>query len=116
MAQVRVHNFAVSLDGFGTGEGQRLEAPFGHAEDRLMQWFFATRTFRAMQGEPGGDAGVELRRRRREPDRAGGWTTTSLPLPRLGCSPSGSGVARGGTFCTPASHSWRPACLRGHRP
>lgn len=38
MAQVRVHNFAVSLDGFGTGEGQRLEAPFGHAEDRLMQW------------------------------------------------------------------------------
>ena len=59
MAQVRVHNFAVSLDGFGTGEGQRLEAPFGHAGDRLMQWFFATRTFRAMQGEAGGGGGVD---------------------------------------------------------
>jgi len=59
MAQVRVHNFSVSLDGFGTGEGQRLEAPFGHAEDRLLQWFFATRTFRGMHGEPGGGAGVD---------------------------------------------------------
>lgn len=29
MSLVRVHNFAVSLDGFGAGEGQRLEAPFG---------------------------------------------------------------------------------------
>ena len=29
MFQVRVHNFSVSLDGFGTGEGQQLEAPFG---------------------------------------------------------------------------------------
>lgn len=30
MSRVRVHNFSVSLDGFGTGEGQSLEAPFGH--------------------------------------------------------------------------------------
>jgi dihydrofolate reductase len=59
MSQVRVHNFAVSLDGFGTGEGQSLDAPFGHADGRLMQWFFATRTFRAMHGEPGGSAGVD---------------------------------------------------------
>ena len=28
MVQVRVHNFSVSLDGFGTGEGQSLDAPF----------------------------------------------------------------------------------------
>jgi dihydrofolate reductase len=59
MSQVRVHNFAVSLDGFGTGEGQSLDAPFGHADGRLMEWFFATRTFRAMRGEPGGGAGVD---------------------------------------------------------
>jgi len=31
MALVRVHNFVVSLDGFGTGEGLSLESPFGHA-------------------------------------------------------------------------------------
>ncbi len=27
MSLVRVHNFSVSLDGFGVGEDQRLEAP-----------------------------------------------------------------------------------------
>jgi dihydrofolate reductase len=59
MSHVRVHNFAVSLDGFGAGEGQTLEAPFGHAQGRLMQWFFGTPTFRSMQGEPGGSSGVD---------------------------------------------------------
>ena len=59
MSLVRVHNFSVSLDGFGTGEGQSLDAPFGHAGTRLHEWFFATRTFRAMQGEPGGATGVD---------------------------------------------------------
>src|SRR3954469_23695787 len=59
MSRVRVHNFSVSLDGFGAGEGQSLEAPFGHADGRLVEWFFATRTFRQMQGEPGGSTGVD---------------------------------------------------------
>ena len=59
MSQVRVHNFAVSLDGYSTGEGQSLEAPFGHADTRLMQWFFDTRSFRAMQGQSGGSTGTD---------------------------------------------------------
>ena len=59
MSRVRVHNFSVSLDGFGTGEGQGLEAPFGHAGTRLHEWFFPTRSFRAMQGESGGTTGVD---------------------------------------------------------
>ena len=59
MSLVRVHNFSVSLDGFGTGEGQSLDAPFGHAQDRLTEWFFTTRTFHAMHGEPGGSTGVD---------------------------------------------------------
>jgi len=59
MSQVRVHNFAVSLDGFATGEGQSLEAPFGHAQGRLMEWFFATPTFRAMHEEGGGGDGLD---------------------------------------------------------
>jgi dihydrofolate reductase len=50
MAQLRAHNIAVSLDGFATGEGQSLETPFGHAGQRLMSWFFPTRTFVAMTG------------------------------------------------------------------
>ena len=59
MPQVRVHNFSVSLDGFGTGEGQSLDAPFGHAGVRLHEWFFATRTFHAMQGQPAGSTGID---------------------------------------------------------
>jgi dihydrofolate reductase len=62
MSRVRVHNFSVSLDGFGTGEGQNLEAPFGHAGSRLHEWFFPTRSFRSFQetqGDPGGSTGVD---------------------------------------------------------
>jgi dihydrofolate reductase len=59
MSKVRVHNFAVSLDGFATGEGQSLEAPFGHAGVRLMEWFFETRAFRSMNGKDGGSEGVD---------------------------------------------------------
>ena len=59
MSLVRVHNLAISLDGFGTGEGQSLESPFGHAGSRLHEWFFPTRSFRRMQGQPGGTTGVD---------------------------------------------------------
>lgn len=59
MSRVRVHNFSISLDGFGTGEGQTFEAPFGHAGHRLHDWFFPTRTFQEMQGKSGGSTGVD---------------------------------------------------------
>src|SRR3954470_4672413 len=58
MAEVRVHNFSISLDGFGTGEGQSLEAPFGHAGERLHEWMFATRWWRGGD-KPGGSGGVD---------------------------------------------------------
>jgi dihydrofolate reductase len=59
MGLVRVHNFAVSLDGFGTGEGPTFDAPFGHAGSRLHEWFFPTRTFRSMQHQSDGTTGVD---------------------------------------------------------
>ena len=59
MSRVRVHNFSLSLDGFGTGEGQSLETPVGHAGSRLHEWFFPTRTFREMQGAPEGSVGID---------------------------------------------------------
>jgi len=60
MSLARVQNFAISLDGFGTGEGQSLEAPFGHAGEQLHEWMFATQWWsRDMRGEPGGTAGVD---------------------------------------------------------
>jgi dihydrofolate reductase len=54
MALARVHNFSISLDGFGTGEGQSRDAPFGHAGDRLHEWMFATRWWGS-----GGSEGVD---------------------------------------------------------
>ena len=64
MPRLRVHNLAISLDGFATGEGQALEEPFGHAGHRLMGWFLPTRTFAAMTGheaeaQGGGGAAVD---------------------------------------------------------
>ena len=50
MSLVRVHNLAISLDGFGTGVDQSFEAPFGHAGTRLMEWFFPTDTFQGLTG------------------------------------------------------------------
>ncbi|WP_136708189.1 dihydrofolate reductase family protein [Agromyces sp. H66] len=59
MSLVRVQNFSISLDGFATGEGLSLDAPFGHAGERLHEWMFATRFGHEMLGEPGGSDGVD---------------------------------------------------------
>jgi len=57
MTKLRVHNLAVSLDGFATGEGQSFETPFGHAGQRLMGWFFPTASFVQMSGHDGEGVG-----------------------------------------------------------
>src|SRR5579859_6908941 len=60
MSLTRVHNFSISLDGYGTGEGLTLEAPFGHAGHRLHEWMFATRWARLeLLGQPGGASGLD---------------------------------------------------------
>jgi dihydrofolate reductase len=59
MSKVRVHNFSISLDGFGTGEGLTLDAPFGHAGKRLGEWMFATNFWHSIVGEPGGGMGID---------------------------------------------------------
>ena len=59
MSRLRVHNFAISLDGFGTGEGQSKDLHFGHAGERLHDWMFATRWGRQMLRQSGGSAGVD---------------------------------------------------------
>src|SRR4030081_3528619 len=59
MSLARVHNFAISLDGFGTGEGQSADAHFGHAGQRLHEWMFATRWWCEMVGQPGGTGGID---------------------------------------------------------
>ncbi|ULR51474.1 dihydrofolate reductase family protein [Streptomyces deccanensis] len=59
MSLARVHNFSVSLDGFGTGEGLSRDAPFGHAGERLHEWMFATRWWSEATGGSGGTAGLD---------------------------------------------------------
>ncbi|MBT0993787.1 dihydrofolate reductase family protein [Cellulomonas sp. DKR-3] len=64
MTKLRVHNLAVSIDGYATGEDRSLEAPFGHAGGRLMEWFFPTHTFVSTSGHEteavgGGTYGVD---------------------------------------------------------
>ncbi|MBA2323896.1 MAG: dihydrofolate reductase family protein [Pseudonocardiales bacterium] len=53
---LRVQSFTVSADGFGAGEPQTLESPFGHVDPReLMAWRFGTAVFSG----PGGSRGLE---------------------------------------------------------
>ncbi|GAB3285742.1 dihydrofolate reductase family protein [Sinomonas notoginsengisoli] len=59
MAGLRVHNFAVSLDGFGAGLEQSVEAPLGVGAEALHEWVFKTRTGRAMIGQEGGTTGID---------------------------------------------------------
>ena len=59
MSLTRVHNFSISLDGFGTGEGQSHDTPFGHAGERLHEWMFTTRFWHKMIDRPGGTGGLD---------------------------------------------------------
>jgi dihydrofolate reductase len=59
MSKLRVCSFGMSLDGFGAGPDQSLEHPLGVHGPELMEWFFHTRTWRAMHGQAGGETGVD---------------------------------------------------------
>jgi dihydrofolate reductase len=56
---LRVQNFMLSADGFGTGEGQSLERPFGHADPALLaSWAGATASW-PNRTDPGGTRGLD---------------------------------------------------------
>jgi dihydrofolate reductase len=57
MKKVRVAGFGVSIDGLAAGTDQSLDHPLGKRGEEVFQWFFPTRTFRAMHGKEGGDTG-----------------------------------------------------------
>jgi dihydrofolate reductase len=59
MPKLRVASFALSLDGYGAGPDQSLQNPLGIRGPELMEWFFQTRAWRRMHGEPGGETGVD---------------------------------------------------------
>jgi dihydrofolate reductase len=73
MAKVKVCAFSLSLDGFGAGPEQSLQAPLGIEGERIHQWMFETRTFRTMVGETGGAQDADDDFVRRSFDNVGAW-------------------------------------------
>jgi dihydrofolate reductase len=59
MSRLRVHGFAISIDGFGAGPDQDLQNPLGVGGPELFEWFFPTRTWQRMHGNEGGETGVD---------------------------------------------------------
>lgn len=56
---VHVQNFNVSSDGYGAGEGQSLERPFGHVNPTdLAGWAMATASWPG-RTDPGGSRGLD---------------------------------------------------------
>lgn len=56
---VRVQNFCVSRDGYGAGEGQTLERPFGNVDPgKLVSWAGATAHW-PNRTDPGGSLGLD---------------------------------------------------------
>jgi dihydrofolate reductase len=59
MSKLRVLCFAVSIDGYSAGPNQDLENPLGVRGPELMEWFFHTRSWRKMHGQPDGETGID---------------------------------------------------------
>jgi dihydrofolate reductase len=73
MQKIRVHNFAVSLDGYSAGPGQDRDNPLGKGGMAIHQWFFPTRTFRRMHGEGEGTTGIDDSFAARCTENVGAW-------------------------------------------
>ncbi|MFQ6395053.1 dihydrofolate reductase family protein [Nocardia sp. KC 131] len=60
MPKLRVHNIAISLDGYVAGPNQGIDNPLGEGGMRLHDWAFATKYGRSMGGEDAdGDTGLD---------------------------------------------------------
>ncbi len=73
MARVRVHNFAISIEGYGAGPRQTREEPLGVGGEALHEWLFPTRIFQRMGGKTGGTTGVDDEFVGRFGDGVGAW-------------------------------------------
>jgi dihydrofolate reductase len=73
MSKLKVLAFSVSIDGFGAGPRQSLQAPLGVGGERLHDWFRHTRTFRQMTGGQGGTTDEDDAFARASFDNMGAW-------------------------------------------
>ena len=58
MSKLRL-TMSMSLDGYVAGPNQGLDNPVGEDGMQVFAWFFPTRTFKAMNGESGGETGLD---------------------------------------------------------
>jgi dihydrofolate reductase len=73
MSRLEVLAFAVSIDGFGAGPDQSLQNPLGVGGLELHRWMLHTRTFTALHGGHGGDAGIDDEWAQRSFENIGAW-------------------------------------------
>lgn len=73
MPKLRIHSFAVSVDGYGAGPKQDRDNPLGIGGMGLHQWAFPTRSFRQMHGQEGGTTGINDDFIARGVDNIGAW-------------------------------------------
>ena len=73
MSRARVAAFSVSLDGFGAGPRQDLNNPLGVRGTELHGWFFQTQIFKKIQGQSGGNRGVDNDLAEQSFENVGAW-------------------------------------------
>lgn len=73
MTKLRVHNFSISLDGYGAGPSQDLDNPLGVGGEALHDWIVSTRSFRRMSGNEGGTTDIDDEFAARGFDGIGAW-------------------------------------------
>jgi dihydrofolate reductase len=73
MSKLRVHCFAISLDGYGAGPDQDRKNPLGVGGEALHDWFVVTRTFRKTHGKEGGETGIDDDFAARSFENVGAW-------------------------------------------
>jgi len=73
MARLRVHAFAISLDGYGAGPNQDFQNPLGVGGLALHDWMVRTRTFQKMEGNEGGETGIDDEFAARGFEEIGAW-------------------------------------------
>src|ERR1700716_2462685 len=103
MARIRVHNFTISLDGYGAGPHQTREDPLGVGGEALHEWFIPTRAFQRINGKTGGTTGVDNDIAARFGEGIGpGIRGQNMSAPTRGRGPDDAG--RGGGGKTPPYH------------
>lgn len=73
MPRLIVHGDTISLDGYGAGPDQSLEAPLGIGGEALHDWLVRTRHFKQTHGGDGGELGADNDFASRMMENVGAW-------------------------------------------